>query len=129
MGQLNSDFGSKTWFIADGWMPSKTPRKAEDYEGHESIMLLNCQDQEAKVYLDLFFENNDPIKDILIIVPSNRVKCVRLDHPEEIGGVKIPRLTQYAMRLRSDIDVIVQYGRMDITQPNLAFMALMGTPA
>ncbi|MHB1336741.1 MAG: sensory rhodopsin transducer [Candidatus Humimicrobiaceae bacterium] len=42
-----------------------------------------------------------------------------------MGGIQIERLFQYALRFRSDVDVIVQYGRMDITQPNLAYIGAM----
>ena len=49
-----------------------------------------------------------------------------MDHPDEIGGVRLARLEQYALRFRSDVEVIVQYGRMDITQPNLAYIGCMG---
>ena len=46
--------------------------------------------------------------------------------PAEIGGLEIKRLEQYALRFRSDVEVIVQYGRMDISQPNLAYIGMMG---
>ena len=39
---------------------------------------------------------------------------------------KIKNLYQYALRFRSNIEVIIQYGRMDITQNNLAYIDLLG---
>ena len=45
-----------------------------------------------------------------------------MDHPSEIGGIEIDRLYQYALRFRSNIEVVIQYGRMDVTQPNLAYI-------
>jgi hypothetical protein len=30
------------------------------------------------------------------------------------------------MRIRSDIGIVVQYGRLDVTQPNMAFLATLG---
>lgn len=126
MTNQQSEFGSKTWYFADGWMPYQQMTLENDLLGHESLMIMNCQDKAANVTLDLFYEDKEPTEDILIVVPAKRVKCVRLDHPDEIGGVVIPRNVQYAIRLRSDIEVVIQYGRLDVTQPNLAFMALMG---
>ncbi|MBR2878529.1 MAG: hypothetical protein IKB92_05450, partial [Clostridia bacterium] len=50
----------------------------------------------------------------------------RLDNPDDIGGIKLDRQYQYSVRIRSDINIVVQYGRMDLAQPNLAYMSLMG---
>jgi len=127
--KLESTFGSKTWFVADGWLPYQSRTEKSGYEGHEAIMILNCQDKDAEILMDIYFEKQPPIENILMKVPAKRIRCFRMDHPEEIGGVKIDRLTQYALRFRSDIEVIIQYGRMDVTQSNLAYIGMMGMPA
>ena len=124
----NLKHGSKTWYIADGWVPLKNKTADAGLEGHEALIILNYQKEDAKIFLDIYFEDREPIEAIKLEVPSKRVKCFRMDQPEEIGGVKIERLTQYALRVKSDIEVIVQFGRMDITQDNLAYVGLMGFP-
>ncbi len=118
--------GSKLWFVADGYLPLKTKTDNTGFEGHEAIMILNCGDRPAQVLMDIFFENREPIEGVKLTVPARRIKCFRMDHPGEIGGVEIKRLEQYALRFRSDIEVIVQYGRMDVSQANLAYIGLMG---
>lgn len=118
--------GKKNWYIVDGWLPSKTQQKSADLEGHEAVMILNCNGTNAKVYMDIFFEDQDPIEDIEIEVEAKRVKCIRMDHPEEVGGYSLNREHQYSLRLRSEKNIIVQYGRMDITQPNLAYIGFIG---
>lgn len=118
--------GAKLWFIADGYLPLRAKTDNTGFEGHEAIMILNCGDRAARVLMDIFFEDRDPIESIPLSVPARRVKCFRMDHPAEIGGVEIKRLDQYALRFRSDIEVVVQYGRMDISQPNLAYIGCMG---
>jgi len=117
--------GAKTWYIADGWLPLKQETKDAGLEGHEAIIILNCNDKDAEVMMDIYFEEKEPIKNIKLVISARRVKCFRMDHPDEIGGVKIERLFQYALRFRSDLDVIVQYGRMDVAQPNLAYIGTM----
>ena len=89
-------------------------------------MILNCGDRPARILMDVFFENREPIEGVELGVAARRIKCFRMDHPAEIGGVEIKRLEQYALRFRSDVEVIVQYGRMDISQPNLAYIGMMG---
>jgi hypothetical protein len=48
-----------------------------------------------------------------------------LDHESEIGFA-VPQETQYAVRLESDVPVVVQYGRLDSRQSNLAYYTTMG---
>ena len=124
----NLNHGSKTWYIADGWIPSKHETIDSELEGHEALMILNCQNVNAEILLDIFFENKEPIENVNLKVPARRVKCFRMDRPEEIGGVKIERLNQYALRIKSNIEVIVQFGRMDVAQPNLAYACMFAMP-
>ena len=92
-------------------------------------MILNCQEKDAEILMDVYFENVPPLENIHLSVPAKRIRCFRMDQPDEIGGVKIDRRTQYALRFQSDIEVIIQYGRMDVTQSNLAYIGMMGMPA
>jgi len=126
---LKSELGAKTWFVADGWIPSRNQEENPDYEGHEAVMILNCADENAKVFMDIFFEDKEPIGGVELVVNAKRIKCFRMDKPEEIGGVKINRLTQYGLRFRSNVDVIIQFGRMDVTQNNLAYIGMLCMPA
>lgn len=118
--------GAKNWYVIDGYLPFKGKVDDEPFEGHEAIMILNCHDEQAIVQMDIYYEDREPDAGIEIVVPARRVKCVRMDHPEEIGGVELGRQVQYSLRFRSDIEVVIQYGRMDIAQPNLAYIGLMG---
>jgi hypothetical protein len=117
--------GSRTWYVADGWMPRKQPTGDEGYEGHEAIMILNTGDRDANVLMDVYFEEKDPVEGIRLVVPAKRVCCFRMDRPADVGGLKLDRLYQYALRFRSDAEVVVQYGRMDVTQANLAYIGTM----
>ncbi len=110
--------GARTWYFPDGYLPEKTAGKAE---AHEAVMILNVHDEMANISLDFYFENSDAVKDIPVTVGPERVCSLHLDIPEHIGGITIPPLTQYALRLRSDIPVVVMFGRLDTTQPNMAY--------
>ena len=123
---MGGNSGSRVWYVADGYLPLREKKENAPFEGHEAIMILNCGDQQADVLMDIYFEDREPIVGVKLAVPARRVKCFRMDHPSEIGGIEIQRLEQYALRFRSSIEVVVQYGRMDITQPNLAYIGMMG---
>jgi hypothetical protein len=118
--------GAKNWYIVDGYIPYKGKIDAANFEGHEAIMILNCQEMQADIWMDIYYEEREPDENIHIRVDSKRVKCIRMDHPEEIGGIQLERQLQYSLRFRSSIEVIIQYGRMDIAQPNLAYIGMMG---
>ncbi|RAV19629.1 sensory rhodopsin transducer [Paenibacillus contaminans] len=118
--------GAKNWYVIDGYLPYKGRVDHENLEGHEAIMILNCHDEDAEIFMDIFYEDREPDTGIAIAVPARRVKCFRMDHPEEIGGVKLEPQVQYSLRFRSSIEVVVQYGRMDVAQPNLAYIGMIG---
>ena len=118
--------GKKSWYIPDGWIPRQKAGEESGYEGHEALIVLNCNEEEAKIRIDFYFEDKAPIENVMFTVGGKRVKCFRMDKPEEIGGVTLGRLQQYALRVRSDVEIVVQYGRMDVTQPNCSYIGLMG---
>lgn len=120
------DNGKKNWYIVDGYLPYSKEVKDGNFEGHEAVMFLNCNSEDAHVFLDIYYEEKEPVKDIAIIVKAERVKCIRMDHPSDIGDVVLDKQEQYSLRVRSDKNIIVQYGRMDIAQPNLSYIGLMG---
>lgn len=118
--------GAKNWYIVDGYLPYAGKVEGEPFEGHEAVMILNCQEIAAEVFMDIYYEDRDPDEQIPIVVPAKRVKCLRMDRPEDIGGIRLDRQLQYSLRFRSNVEVVIQYGRMDIAQPNLAYIGMMG---
>lgn len=117
--------GKKQWYIVDGYRPSPTPDPDAVYEGHESVMLLNTNDQDAHVLITVYFEDRDPVEDIPYTVPAKRIRCFKTHESEALGGLKLDVGVQYSMSIKSDVGIIVQYGRLDVQQPNMAYMALM----
>lgn len=117
--------GKKQWYIVDGYRPSPQPDPNAKYEGHESIMILNTNKKDAHVLINIYFEDRDPIENIPYTVPAKRIRCFKTDDKAVLGDFEIGVGVQYSMEIKSDIGVIVQYGRLDVQQPNMAYMALM----
>lgn len=117
--------GKTQWYIVDGYRPSPKPDPEAVYEGHESIMILNTNDRDAHVMISVYFEDRDPVEDIPYIVPAKRIRCFKSHESKVLGGLQIGVGEQYSMSLKSDIGIIVQYGRLDVQQSNMAYMALM----
>lgn len=116
--------GAKTWYFPDGYLPEKLGNSL--IEAHEALMLLNVTEQPAHVLLDFYFEDKDPVLGVPVLVGAQRVICLRMDHAPDFGGPAIAPLVQYALRVRSDVDIVAQFGRLDATQPNLAYYSSMG---
>ncbi len=117
--------GNLTWVVPDGWLPPEGG--SGDLVNHESLMLLNTGDEPAQVVIELYFEDREPLVAPGQIIPARRIRSIRLDNSEELG-LTVPRATQYAIRISSSVPIIVQYGRMDVRQPNLAYYCTMAHP-
>ena len=111
--------GRKVWLFPDGELPE--PDKDSPYQAHEALIILNTSGRNAKIKMNIYFSNKNPIENIEIEVKAKRVKCVRLDKPKEIGGITITKNVQYALRLESDVKIAVTFGRLDTSSEKLAF--------
>lgn len=117
--------GKNQWYIVDGYRPSPTPDPNAIYEGHESVMILNTNNVDAHILISIYFEDKEPIENIEYIVPAKRIRCFKTHESDVLGGVEIGVGVQYSMSIKSDVGVVVQYGRLDVQQSNMAYMALM----
>jgi len=116
--------GAKTWYFPDGYLPEKSAEGK--MEAHEALMLLNVGNEPVDIKIDIYFEDREPVRNISVTVEGERIKTLRLDKPADMGGVTIPVLTQYSLRVRADKNIIAQFGRLDTTQNNMAYYGVMG---
>lgn len=120
--------GQTSWYIIDGYRPPTEKGGADDYRGHECIMILNCNDEDAHIELDVYFPDREPVIGIPYVVPARRVRAFHTDDQTVMGDLDLGIGNQYSLNIRSDVGVIVQYGRLDINQDNMAYMATLGYP-
>lgn len=116
-------YGKKVWFFPDGERP---PQGESEMKGHESIVILNPNGENATVRITIYFDDRAPIQNIFVAVDAERVRCLRTDEPKDFGEHTLPIGIQYALKLESDVPIIAQYGRLDNRQANLAFYTTMG---
>ena len=76
--------------------------------------------------INVYFEDRDPVENIPLVVPAKRIKSFKTHESDVLGGLELGVMAQYSMSFQSDVGIIVQYGRLDVQQPNMAYMALMG---
>ncbi len=110
--------GKKYWVIPDCELP---PAGDGKLKGHESVIVVNDSDRPANIAVKLFFADKNCHHGINWRVEPQRVKCFRMNDIGDMCGFEVPLETQYAMKLSSDVPIVVQYGRLDNRQTNLAY--------
>lgn len=115
--------GKRIWIIPDCELPSPG---GGPIKGHESMVIVNDCKQKAVITVELYFTDRYLSDKIVWEVEGKRVRCFRLGDPNDMCNVEIPYDTQYAVKLKSNVPIVVQYGRLDDRQSNMAFYTTMG---
>ncbi|KAA8756564.1 sensory rhodopsin transducer [Paenibacillus sp. UASWS1643] len=116
--------GHTYWVIPDGYIP---PESRGTLESHESICVLNTGLEDADLNITIFFEDREPIENIEAIVLGRRTSHIRTASLHS-GDQYIPTGVPYAITVSSNVPVIIQYSRLDTTQPELALMSVIAFP-
>jgi hypothetical protein len=114
--------GYRRWAIAEGFIPGESASDDDPtLESHESACILNATNDDAHVSLTVFFTDRDPAGPYAIAVPARRSVHVRfndLTDPEPL-----PRDTDYASVLESDVPIVVQHTRLDTRRVEKALLS------
>lgn len=119
--------GKKVWAIAEGYIPSESNGPEPEMLSHETVCILNTNDQDAVIEIKIFFSDREPAGPYKISVPARRTKHIRfndLKDPEPI-----PFDTDYASIIFSDVPIVVQHTRMDSRQAENALISTIAFPA
>ncbi|WP_407272304.1 sensory rhodopsin transducer [Radiobacillus sp. PE A8.2] len=116
--------GNSHWIIPDGYIP---PESTGGLTSHESICVLNCNNEDAQLFITIYFEDREPIEEIAVTVQGKRTNHIRTSGLAK-SGEYIPVGVPYAIEVNSNIPIIIQYSRLDSTQPELALMSTMAYP-
>ena len=119
--------GKTVWAIPEGYIPSRGTGEGRALESHETISILNPNDRDATMELTIFFADREPIGPYALRVPARRTRHFRFN--DLADPQPVPRDTDYASVLRSDVPVIAQHTRLDSRQPALALLSTMAFPA
>jgi len=115
--------GHKRWVIAEGFIPGISNGPEPAMLSHETACVLNVSSQEAQLEITIFYANREPVGPYKVLVPARRTKHIRfndLNDPEPI-----PRDTDYASVIESNVPIVVQHTRLDSRQAENALMTTM----
>lgn len=115
--------GKKHWIIPDCELP---PEGEGELKGHESVIVVNDSKKDARIQVTLYFTDKLHYDNINWQVKAKSVRCFRMNNKEDMCGYEVPLNTQYAMKVTSDTKIVVQYGRLDNRQTNLAYYTAIG---
>jgi hypothetical protein len=119
--RLNGAIGHKQWAIAEGYIPGWSNVPEPEMTSHETACILNAGDQDAEVEITIFFSDREPIGPFRLTVPARRTKHLRFNELED--PQPIPRETDYASVIRSNVSIVVQHTRLDSRQDANALLS------
>ncbi|MEC9483947.1 MAG: sensory rhodopsin transducer [Halomonas sp.] len=118
--------GRTCWAIAEGHIPGRSNGPEPQMTSHETACILNASAETAQVRIMLYFADRDPVGPYRVEVPARRTRHVRfndLDDPEPV-----PRDTDFASVIESNVPVVVQHSRLDSRQSELALLSTVAFP-
>ncbi len=124
---MENALGRRTWVIAEGHIPSGGHGDSPALVSHETACILNTSDTDAHVEITVYFADREPVGPYRVTVPARRTLHQRfndLTDPEPV-----PRDTDYATVLSSDVPVVVQHSRLDSRQAELALLSTIAWPS
>jgi hypothetical protein len=123
---MKNTIGHKTWAIPEGYIPSHSNGPAPQMTSHETACILNASDQDATVQFTIYFADREPVGPYSVSVGAQRTKHVRFNDLNE--PQPIPKDTDYACIIESDVPIVVQHTRLDSRQAENALMSTMAFP-
>jgi len=117
--------GSKVWLVPDCFLPAQS---TGDLISHESACVLNVGSTPAAIKLTAYFEDREPMEGFEAACAARRTNHIRIASLKNPAGETIPTGTPFALKIESSVRIVVQYTRLDTTQPALALMTTMAYP-
>jgi hypothetical protein len=124
---MASTIGATVWAIAEGYIPGASTGTTPALISHETVCFLNAGPRDASVRITIYFADRAPAGPYAFTVKAARTRHVKfndLADPEPI-----PRDTDFASLIESDVPIVVQHTRLDSRQPALALMSTIAFPA
>ena len=123
---MNAAVGKKIWAIAEGYIPPSSTGPQPQMSSHETFCVLNGNENDAHLEVTIYFTDRDPVGPYRITVPARRAKHIRFNNPDD--PFPIPKDTDYASVIKSDVPVVIQHSRLDSRQAENALISTIAYP-
>ncbi|HNP59651.1 MAG TPA: sensory rhodopsin transducer [Nitrospirales bacterium] len=118
---MTQAMGATRWAIPEGYIPANSTGPEPQMTSHETACLLNISNKPAHVKITIFYSDREPIGPYNITVPAQRTRHVRFNDLED--PEPIPRDTDFASLIESDVPIVVQHTRLDSRQAENALLS------
>jgi hypothetical protein len=122
---MTQAIGHRLWAIAEGFIPGGSTGP-EEMTSHETACLLNTSDQDAEVRITIYYSDREPSGPYRVLVPARRT--LHLAFNELSDPEPIPRATDYASVIASNVPLVVQHTRLDSRQAANALVSTLAFP-
>jgi hypothetical protein len=113
--------GRRRWAIAEGYIPSQSSFSEPALSSHETACILNAGDQAAHIRITVFFADREPVGPYRVTVEARRTLHLRFNDLKDPSP--IPRDTDYASVLESDVPIVVQHTRLDSRHAEISLLS------
>ena len=113
--------GRTRWAIAEGYIPSESSFTDRALESHETSCILNAGGKAAHVSITIFFADREPVGPYRVAVPPRRTLHLRFN--DLADPQPVPRDTDFASVLQSDVPIVVQHTRLDSRRAEIALLS------
>ncbi|MFZ1884312.1 MAG: sensory rhodopsin transducer [Rhodoplanes sp.] len=122
-----SKIGRTIWAIPEGYIPSHSTSSDRALVSHEAACILNAGDRTAELRIMVYFADRDPVGPYRMTVPARRTLHLRFNDLRDPAPV--PRDTDYASVIESDVPIVVQHTRLDSREPDISLLSTLAFPA
>jgi len=123
---MSKSVGVTEWVIAEGYIPPESHGPRPQMTSHETVCLLNSSDDDAHVEITVYYADRELVGPYRVTVPAKRTRHVRFNDFRE--PEPIPRGTDFASVIRSDMPIVAQHTRLDSRQADNALMSTIAYP-
>ena len=118
---MKTPIGKKQWAIPEGYIPQWSHGKEPEFTSHGTLCILNTNDADAHIEIMIYFSDKDPVGPYKISVAAKRTLHLRFNQLKD--PVPIPKGTDFATTVESDLPVVVQHTRLDSRQAENAIFS------
>lgn len=112
--------GRMRWAIAEGYIPATSTGEGPEMTSHETACILNAGDRDARVAITIYFADREPAGPYSFTVAARRTMHIRFNDLRDPEPV--PKATDFASVIESDVAIVVQHTRLDSRQAENALM-------
>lgn len=115
--------GKKEWVIPGGHIPFQSTGKEPEFISQDRISVLNTNNKSVEISITIFYSDKETVSPVRIKIQAQRVRKIRIN--DIIGPFPVPLETDYALHIKSEEPVLIQFTRMNTGSDKAAIMGSM----